>query len=189
VTLKDSGDLLAVYGAMLDQCIGDRQHGSGLTDKQRASFGAGTVDIAVDVANFPNNQRSDASGSFDIVTGAGKRRFTAKYFFRHDAGQPSDAMRMRLLKLTIERAGHQLFQRGADAFDGVGIRLKSSVIAPNAPIVPVDKFNCRSDDRQEHVRCNGVPRFVNRKLAIETAAIKQSQSPPSRRARPAQKIQ
>ena len=69
-------DHVAAYGAMLDQCIGDRQHGSGLIDKQRTSFGAGTVDIAVDVANFPNDQCSDSSRGLDIVTGVGQQLVT-----------------------------------------------------------------------------------------------------------------
>ena len=34
-----------------------------------------------------------------------------------------------------------------------------------------NKLDARSRDRQEHVRCNDVARFVNRNLAIETAAI------------------
>jgi hypothetical protein len=99
-------DHVAAYGAMLDQCIGDRQHSGGVIGKQRASFGAGSIDITVDVANFPNDQRSDSARGLDIVTGVGQQ-LVAEQLFRLNAGQPSDNMRMRLLQFFVKHAQHQ----------------------------------------------------------------------------------
>jgi hypothetical protein len=92
---NDPVDHVAAYGAMLDQCIGDRQHGSGLIDKQRASFGAGTVDIAVDIANFPRDQASDRARGCGIVAVAGQQLVTEQPF-RLNASQPSDNVAVRL---------------------------------------------------------------------------------------------
>jgi hypothetical protein len=66
-------DHVTAYGAMLDQCIGDCEHSGGVRREQRAGFDAGTV-----VADLPNDQGSDSARGLDIVTGAGKRRPTAK---------------------------------------------------------------------------------------------------------------
>jgi hypothetical protein len=54
-------DHVAAYGAMLDQRGGNRRHAGGMRSEQCAGFDADKVDIAADVANFPNDQRSDGA--------------------------------------------------------------------------------------------------------------------------------